>query len=59
MSCSKDKTVKFYDGDTYDEIFVFDNFFGEVWGLMTSSIGDFFITVCADKCIRIWRQTKE
>jgi U3 small nucleolar RNA-associated protein 12 len=59
MSCSKDKQVKFYDGDTYDEVFVFDNFFGEVWGLACSSIGDFFVTVCADKCIRIWRQTKE
>jgi U3 small nucleolar RNA-associated protein 12 len=31
MSCSKDKTVKFFDGDTHDEVFVFDNFFGEVW----------------------------
>lgn len=31
MSSSKDKTVKFFDGDTYDEIFVYDNFFGDVW----------------------------
>jgi len=59
MSCSKDKQVKLYDGDTYDEIFMWDSFFGEVWGLTASSIGDFFITVCADKCIRVWRQTKE
>lgn len=59
MTCSKDKTVKFIDGDTHEEIFVFDNFFGEVWGLATSSIGDFFVTACADKCVRIWRQTKE
>jgi U3 small nucleolar RNA-associated protein 12 len=59
MSCSKDKEVKFYDGDTYDEVFVFDNFFGEVWGLAISSIGDFFVAVSADKCIRVWRQTQE
>ena len=59
MSCSKDKTVKFHDGDTYDEVFVFDQFFGEVWSLACSSIGDFFVAVCADKCIRVWRQTKE
>jgi U3 small nucleolar RNA-associated protein 12 len=57
MSCSKDREVKFYDADTYDEVFVFDNFFGEVWGLDCSSIGDFFVAVSADKCIRIWRQT--
>lgn len=59
MTCSKDKTCKFVDGDTYEEIFVFDTFFGEVWSLACSSIGDFFVTACADKCIRIWRQTKE
>lgn len=59
MTCSKDKSCKFIDGDTYEEIFVFDNFFGEVWGLACSSIGDFFVTACADKCVRIWRQTKE
>lgn len=55
MSSSKDKTVKFFDGDTYDEIFVFDNFFGDVWQVAVSSIGDFFIAVSADKSIRVWR----
>ena len=55
MSCSKDNSVKFFDGDTYDEIFVFDNFFAEVWSLATSSIGDIFVAVSADKSIRIWR----
>ena len=55
MSCSKDKTVKLFDGDTYDEVFVFDNFFGEVWSMAVSSIGDFFVTGCADKSIRVWR----
>ena len=59
MSCSKDKTVKLFDGDTYDEVFVFDNFFGEVWSMAVSSIGDFFVTGCADKSIRVWRQTTE
>ena len=57
MSCSKDREVKLYDSDTYDEVFVFDNFFGELWSLACSSIGDFFVVVGADKCIRIWRQT--
>lgn len=59
MTCSKDKEVKFFDADTYDEVFVFDNFFGEVWGLGISSIGDFFVAVSADKSIRVWRQTQE
>jgi U3 small nucleolar RNA-associated protein 12 len=55
MSCSKDKTVKFHDGDTYDEVFVFDNFFGEVWSLDVSSIGDIFVAASADKTLRVWR----
>lgn len=59
MTSSKDKEVKFFDADTYEEVFVFDNFFGEVWGLACSSIGDFFVAVCADKSIRVWRQTQE
>ncbi len=44
-----------YDGDTYDEVFVFDNFFGDIWAVVPSSVGDFFVDVSADKKIRIWR----
>jgi len=59
MTASKDQTVKYFDGDTYDEVFVFNNFFGEVWSLAISSVGDFFIAVSADRSIRVWRQTTE
>lgn len=59
MSCSKDQTVKFFDGDTYDEVFVFEGFFGAIWSIAVSSIGDFFVAVGADKSIRVWRQTNE
>ena len=47
------------DADTYEEVFVFDTFFGEVWSLAVSSIGDYFVAVSADKGIRVWRQTNE
>ena len=59
LSCSKDREVKYFDGDTYEEVFVFDNFFSDVWQICPSSIGDFFVAVSADKSIRIWRQTQE
>ena len=59
MTCSKDKEVKMIDAGSFEEVFVFDQFFGEVWGLAVSSIGDFFVTVCADKNIRVWRQSSE
>jgi predicted secreted protein len=27
--------------------------------MAASSVGDFFVAVCADKSIRVWRQTNE
>lgn len=47
------------DADSHEEVFVFDCFFGAVWGLALSSIGDYFVAVSADKSIRLWRQTSE
>ena len=47
------------DCDTYEEVFVFDTFFWEVWSLAVSSIGDYFVAVSADRGIRVWRQTSE
>ena len=51
--------MKLFDGDTYDEVFVYDNFFAEVWAIKPSSIGDFFVAVSADKAIRVWKRTDE
>jgi U3 small nucleolar RNA-associated protein 12 len=59
FTCSKDREVKYFDGDSYDEVFVFDQSFGEVWQMAASSIGDFFVTVGADKAIRVYKQTQE
>ena len=59
LTASKDKEVKMIDADTYEEVFVFDTFFGEVWGIAVSSIGDYFVAVSGDKSIRVWRQTNE
>lgn len=47
------------DCDTYDEVFVWDTFFAEVWSIGVSSIGDYFVAVSADKAIRVWKQTSE
>lgn len=59
LTASKDKEVKLIDADSYDEVFVFDTFFGEVWGVAVSSIGDYFVAVSGDKSIRVWRQSNE
>lgn len=47
------------DGDTYEEVFIFDQFFGEVWSLSCSSVGDFFIAGGSDKSLRVFVQTQE
>jgi len=59
FSCSKDRTVKFWDGDTFELVQSFEECQGEVWCLSVSSIGDFFIAGSADKSMRFWKQTKE
>lgn len=59
FTASKDRELKMIDADTYEEVFVFDTFFGEVWSLAVSSIGDYFVAVSADRSIRLWRQTAD
>lgn len=59
FTCSKDHTVKYFDGDTYEEIQSFEQPFDNVWGLAVSHIGDFVFTGGADGTIRILKQTKE
>ena len=56
---SKDGVIKYYDGDSYDEVQVFEQSFGHVWALTVSHIGDYVFAVGADQAIRIFRQTKE
>jgi U3 small nucleolar RNA-associated protein 12 len=59
ITASKDREVKMFDCDTYDEVFVFDTFFAEVWSVAVSSIGDYIVAVSADRSIRVWKQTSE
>ena len=59
ITSSKDREVKMIDCDTYEEVFVWDTFFAEVWSIAISSIGDYFIAVSADRAIRVWKQTSE
>lgn len=59
FTCSKDFTVKQFDGDTYEEIQIFETHFDTVWGLAISHIGDFVFTGSADGTIRVLKQTKE
>ena len=58
-TASKDCTIKYFDGDTYNEIQSFEQPNGFVWALGVSRIGDYIYSVCGDSSIRVIRQTKE
>ncbi|PMD40145.1 WD repeat-containing protein-like protein [Hyaloscypha variabilis F] len=59
FSSSKDKTIKYWDGDKFEQIQRLDGHHGEVWALAVSRTGNFLVSASHDKSIRIWNQTDE
>jgi U3 small nucleolar RNA-associated protein 12 len=59
FSSSKDRTIKYWDGDKFEQIQRLDGHHGEIWALVVSRTGDFVVSACHDKSIRVWEQTDE
>ena len=59
FSSSKDRLVKAWDGDKFQQIQKFEGHHGEVWAMAVSRLGDFFVTASHDKSIRVWSRTGE
>lgn len=59
FSASKDKVVKYYDGDKFEQIQKLDGHQGEIWAMAIAHSGDFLVSASHDKSIRIWQQTDE
>jgi len=59
FSASKDRTIKYYDGDKFEQIQKLEGHFGEIWAMAVSHDGEFVVTAAHDKSIRIWSQTDE
>ncbi|KAF2468207.1 WD40 repeat-like protein [Lindgomyces ingoldianus] len=59
FSASKDKVVKSWDGDKFEQIQKFKGHHGEIWAMAIARTGDFLITAAHDKSIRIWSRTDE
>jgi U3 small nucleolar RNA-associated protein 12 len=59
FSSSKDRTIKYWDGDKFEQIQRLDGHHGEIWALVVSKTGDFLISASHDKSIRVWQQTDE
>lgn len=59
FSASKDRIVKYWDGDKFEQIQKLEGHHGEIWALTVSRTGEFFVTASHDKSIRVWEQTDE
>lgn len=59
FSASKDRVIKYWDGDKFEQIQKLVGHHGEIWALAMSHSGEFIVTASHDKSIRIWQQTDE
>ncbi|KAF4626475.1 hypothetical protein G7Y89_g11684 [Cudoniella acicularis] len=59
FSSSKDRMIKYWDGDKFEQIQRLDGHHGEIWAIAVSRTGNFIVSASHDKSIRIWEQTDE
>ncbi|CZR50545.1 probable DIP2-Dom34p-interacting protein [Phialocephala subalpina] len=59
FSSSKDKMIKYWDGDKFEQIQRLDGHHGEIWALAVSRTGNYLVSASHDKSIRVWEQTDE
>ena len=59
FSASKDRVIKYWDGDKFEQIQKLEGHHGEIWAMTVSRTGEFLVTASHDKSIRIWQQTDE
>jgi U3 small nucleolar RNA-associated protein 12 len=59
FTCSKDHTIKYWDGDKFEQIMKLDGHHGEVWTMCLSRYGSFIVSAGHDRSIRVWEKTDE
>ncbi|KAI1436335.1 WD domain-containing protein [Xylaria sp. CBS 124048] len=61
FSASKDHTVKYWDGDKFEQIQRLHGHHGEIWALAISRSTEppFIVSASHDKSIRVWHETDE
>jgi U3 small nucleolar RNA-associated protein 12 len=59
FSASKDKMIKYFDGDKFEQIQKLHGHHGEIWAMVVAHSGQFMVTASHDKSIRVWAQTDE
>jgi U3 small nucleolar RNA-associated protein 12 len=59
FSASRDRTIKSWDGDKFEQVQKLEGHHGEIWAMAVSRTGDFIVSASHDKSIRVWIQTDE
>jgi len=59
FSAGKDRVIKYWDADKFEQIQRIHGHHGEVWALAVSHSGRFLVSASHDKSIRVWEETDE
>lgn len=59
FSTSKDRTIKYWDADKFEQIQRINGHHGEIWALAVGHSGNFIVSASHDKSIRVWDETDE
>ena len=59
FSASKDRCLKYWDGDSHEPLLTLRGHASELWALCVSSGGEFAVTCGHDRSLRLWARTEE
>lgn len=59
FSVAKDRLLKSWDGDNFQQLQALSGHHGEVWALAVAHSGAYVVTGSHDRSIRVWRRTDE
>lgn len=59
FSASKDKLIKYWDGDKFEQIMKMEGHHAEVLAMVVGSVSNVVLSASHDKSIRMWEQTDE
>ncbi|ROT37270.1 WD40 repeat-like protein [Sodiomyces alkalinus F11] len=59
FSSGKDRVIKYWDGDKFEQIQKLHGHHGEIWAMAVSHSGTMLVSAGHDKSIRVWQETDE
>lgn len=59
FSAGKDRLIKYWDGDKFENIMKMEGHYGEVWALAVGRVSEIVVSASHDKSIRVWEQTDD